>query len=136
MQKIYLRKSQLAYFRKKAKQSPLEIEAYLIGRTTKTKIVIEQFVYPKRYKIQTPSAVLWSDEDYNALLSKVKTQNKVLIGSIHSHPNWDNAMSETDYDSHIQNNYTTTGVCAIHDKGTWVRFWKPHSALPLRIVYY
>lgn len=135
--KVRVSKSALDYFRRKAREaSPLEIEAFLTGKVLSlNEVEILNFHYPKNYLSQTKDQVQWSTEEYDALKIKADANNLRIIGSIHSHPEWDAVMSSSDYSAYVTDQLIICGICSINNKKTRVRFWTPTSALPCRIVY-
>lgn len=134
--KVRLNKNQLNYFRFKARNSKLEIQAYLIGKVISPElVVVERFVYPKEYATQTTEEVQWWLDDYNLLKQSAEKENLRIIGDIHSHPSWDAVMSFQDYQAHIEDGHRICGLCSVNNKKTRVRFWIAESSLPCEIVY-
>lgn len=134
--KIRVNKSALDYFRKKARDTNLEIQAYLIGEVVSPALtVVEEFVYPKSYHTQTTCEVNWFFEEYEAVKRSAEERGKRIVGDIHSHPNWDAVMSPTDYESHIEEGFRVCGLCSTMGRKTRVRFWVTESALPLQVEY-
>jgi len=136
--KVRVNKNALDYFRRKAREaSPLEIEAYLTGRVLSlNEIEILNFHYPDSYLEQSKEHVQWSTEQMDALKVKADNLNLRILGSIHSHPNWDAVMSSTDYQAYVLDQLPICGICSVNEnKRTRVRFWTPTSALNLKIIY-
>lgn len=135
--KVRVSKNALNHFRRKAREAaPLEIEAFLTGKVLSLdEIEIVNFHYTKDYKIQSKDHVQWSIDAMDALKAKAEENNLRIIGSIHSHPNWDAVMSPSDYKAYVTEQLVLCGICSINEKKTRVRFWTPTSALPCRIVY-
>jgi proteasome lid subunit RPN8/RPN11 len=135
--RVRVSKNQLDHFRRKAREAaPLEIEAFLTGRVVSLdEIEIINFHYPKSYKIQTAQHVQWNTDDMDILKDKANTNNLRILGSIHSHPNWDAVMSPADYRAYVTDQLITCGICSVNRKRTRVRFWTPTSALPCKIIY-
>jgi proteasome lid subunit RPN8/RPN11 len=135
--KVRVSKGALDYFRRIARQAaPLEIEAFLTGKIISVdEVEILNFHYPKNYKIQTSGMVQWSTEDMDALKEKAEKSNLRIIGSIHSHPNWDAVMSTADYHAYVTDQLIVCGICSVYERKTRVRFWTPTSALPCKITY-
>lgn len=134
--KVKVKKSQLDYFRRLARKIPLEIEAYLIGKVVSpTLVVVDQFVYPKNYKIQTIDNVLWNDEEYGALATKTQERGLSIVGSIHSHINCLPLLSETDHKACVTGQLRIIGVCSVINNKTKVCFWTADSSLTCDLVY-
>jgi proteasome lid subunit RPN8/RPN11 len=135
--KIKVKKAALDYFRKKARESyPLEIQAYLVGNVLSIdEIEIADFKYTKQYAMQTHGGVCWYAEDVNRLKSQAETRGTQLIGDIHSHPDYDAVMSDTDYNSTITQAFSICGICSVWNNKTRVRFWTPTCSLPCDITY-
>jgi proteasome lid subunit RPN8/RPN11 len=135
--KVRVRKSALDHFRRLAREAaPFEIEAFFTGRIISVdEVEILNFHYAKNYKIQTNNLVQWSSEDMDALKKKAEDNNLRIIGSIHSHPNWDAVMSPADYRAYITDQLIICGICSVYNRKTRVRFWTPTSALPCKIIY-
>lgn len=134
--KVRVRKAQLDYFRAKARDTNLEIHAYLIGEVVSPSLtVIDEFAYPKEYETQTESCVRWYQDEYDKVKRSAEERGKRIVGDIHSHPNWDAVMSPTDYRSHIEEGHRVCGLCSTWKRKTRVRFWIAESALPCEIEY-
>ena len=136
--KVRVKQGALNHFRKKARESyPLEIHAYLLGNVKSiTEVEITDFRYPQSYNIQTGNNVQWTADEFSKLKERATESNKVIIGDIHSHPNWDAVMSEQDYKACILDSLVVCGICSLtKDKNTRVRFWTPTSSLPCEIIY-
>jgi proteasome lid subunit RPN8/RPN11 len=135
---VKVRKNQLDYFRKVAREDfPLEVEAYLIGSViSPTTVIIDKFVYTKKYAVQTVGTVQWSAKEFTKVEKLANKMNARVIGSIHSHPNCEDAVvSETDYNSHFTDGWRILGICLVRQEGTLVRFWVQETSLPCKIVY-
>lgn len=142
MTKVRVKKSALDYFRRLARKSPLEIQAYLVGTVVSpTLTVIDSFHYTKSYATQTESMVGWYVEDYNRVSMEAEKQGKRVLGSIHSHPRWDAVMSPADHEVCVITGARIMGICSVdnattnHRWRTRVRFWTTDSSLPCEIVY-
>lgn len=134
--KVRVRKAQLDYFRAKARDTNLEIQAYLIGEVVSPLLtVVEEFAYPKEYALQKPNEVCWYQHEYEEVKRSAEERGKRIVGDIHSHPNWDAVMSPTDYKAHIEEGYRVCGLCSTMGRKTRVRFWVAESALPCEIEY-
>lgn len=134
--KVRLKKGQLAYFRKLARESKNEIQAFLIGEiVNKNLIVIDEFAYPPQYAMQTPEKVQWYTADFEKVRQRAEERGKCIVGFIHSHPNWDAVLSPPDYDICIKDMHALCGIVSTHGRHTSVRFWVMDSALDCEIVY-
>jgi len=133
---VRVHRGQAAYFRRLARASSKEIQAYLVGHVVSPQLtVVDEFHYPKKYYVQTACEVRWFDEDYQAVKKAAEKRGKRIVGDCHSHPDWDAVLSPTDYRSHIEEGYRIAGICSIKHGRTRLRFWIAESALPLRIEY-
>lgn len=134
--KVKVDKNQLAYFRRLARSSPLEVHAYLVGEIVSPGFVkVDYFAYPAEYKLQTSESVQWYADELDTLRKRVISENLVVVGDIHSHPQWDAVMSPADHAGAIVDSLRICGVCSVYGQKTRVRFWVPDSALPCEIVY-
>lgn len=134
--KVKLNKSQLNYFRHLARNTNLEIQAYLIGKVLSPELtVIEHFAYTKKYYKQTEGTVSWFLEDFENVKKEAEEQGNTVVGSIHSHPNYWPVLSDSDYKSHIRDQYRISGICATMNRKTKVCFWINESCLPCKIIY-
>jgi proteasome lid subunit RPN8/RPN11 len=137
--KVRVKKSQLDYFRRLARQSEFEIQAYLVGYVASpTLTIVDSFAYTKEYAVQTSSRVGWSYSEYNRVSQEAEKQGRRIIGSIHSHPHWDAVMSEDDYVMCVTDGSRLCGICSTGNepgKRTRVRFWLLDSPLPCEIIY-
>lgn len=134
--KVKLDKNQLAYFRRLARNTPLEVHAYLVGQIMSPEYVrVDYFSYPTAYDMQTTAAVQWNTDEVDALRSKALSENRMIVGDIHSHPQWDAVMSPADYAGAITDALRLCGICSVYGRKTRVRFWVPDSALSCEIEY-
>lgn len=136
--KVRVKKGALNHFRKLAREAyPLEIQAYLAGTITSLDTVeITDFLYTSKYKLQNNNEVAWDDDEFHKVKDKIENEGKRILGDIHTHPNWDAVLSETDYESSVTQQLVICGICSV-DKGkkTRVRFWTPTSCLHCKIIY-
>lgn len=133
---VRVHKGQAAYFRRLARATKLEIQAYLVGHVVSPSLtVVDEFHYPKKYYSQTTCEVRWFDEDYQVVKKSAEARGKRVVGDCHSHNNWDAVLSPTDYRSHIEEGYRIAGICSIHEGRTRLRFWIAESALPCSVEY-
>ena len=134
--RIRVHRGQAAYFRKLARESAKEIQAYLVGEVVSPELtVVEKFAYTKKYAAQTPGVVQWYAEDYDKVKREAEEHGKRIIGDVHSHPNWDAVMSPSDYKAHIEEGFRVSGICSVTGRKTRLRFWVSDSALPVKIEY-
>lgn len=134
--KVRLDKGHLDYFRKLARQSPLEIQAYLIGEVVSpTLTVIDSFEYTQKYGTQTETEVAWFTSEYERVARKAEERGKRIVGDIHTHPGAECLLSEDDYKAAISIGTRVSGICSIFSGKTSVRFWVMDCALPCEIVY-
>lgn len=134
--RVRVNKHQLDYFRSKARETHLEIQAYLIGEVISPELtVVEAFAYTSSYATQKPNEVRWYQDEYNAVKRSAEERGKRIVGDIHSHPNWDAVMSLTDYRAHVEDGLRICGICSTMGRKTRVRFWIAESALPAEIEW-
>lgn len=134
--RVKLKKSQLDRFRMLARNSPNEIQAFLIGEViSPTLTVIDSFEYPREYEFSTPDGVQWRTVDYARVQAKADALGKRVIGQMHSHPDWDAVLSPQDYDFTITYGYRVCGICSTSERKTRPRFWVMDSALECIIDY-
>jgi len=134
--KVKVSRNALNYFRKLARSTDKEIEAYLIGEVVSPQLtVIHRFVYTKKYEKQTTDEVKWFDKETDALKLEAGEQKLAVVGSIHSHPNYWPIVSATDHIAHVTDQMRIMGVCATMKRKTMVCFWVTESCLPCEIIY-
>lgn len=134
--KVRLSKGQLDYCRKLSRESANEIQAFLIGEVVSPNlIVIDEFVYPKKYALQRPNTCGWYLDEYQEVKAKAEERGRRVVGFIHSHPEWDAVVSPDDYKICITDMHRVCGIVSIYSGKTRVRFWVMDSALPCEIVY-
>lgn len=135
--KVRVSKNALNYFRQLARQTPdKEIQAYIAGFVNNiNEIEITDFLYTKKYAIQTSCTVAWFQEDYDKLKERVEKEGKRIIGNIHTHPNYDAVLSEQDFTNCVTEQFVVVGLVSIRNNKTRARFWTPTSALPCKIIY-
>jgi proteasome lid subunit RPN8/RPN11 len=132
---VRVSKHALDYFRKKARDCPFEVQAYLIGEVKYPNYTITSFEHPKEYHLQTENNVQPSGEAYSKVKEKAYLEGRRIIGDIHSHPDWDAVMSPTDYEAGISDGLQICGIVSVRGRKTKVRFWQANSALPCEIKY-
>lgn len=136
MNKVKLYKGHLDYFRKLARQTPLEILAYLIGSVKSPMLtVVDSFEYTKAYGKQDAWNVAWTIQEYDRVAKKAEERGKRIIGFIHSHPSWDAVLSSADYEICVTEGSRLCGIVSTDKRKTRVRFWTMESSLPCKIIY-
>lgn len=131
---VKVSEGQLRHFRSLARDSDLEIMAYLIGEVVDGDTVeIDSFEYTKEYGIQRTNAVSWYEHEYERVKQKAEKRGRRIIGYIHSHPNWDTVMSTDDLEHCVMNGLRICGIVSTNSRKTIVRFWVTDSPLPCKI---
>ena len=134
--KIKLKKTALDRFRKIARSTKLEVQAYLVGTIVSPFLVtVDYLAYPKVYGFQTKCGVAWTSEEYNELKRKAEYEGKSIVGDIHSHPAWFPIKSPQDHKAQIQEQLRVCGICSVFGKKTTVAFWLADSSLPLEVIH-
>lgn len=134
--KVKVKKSKLDYFRRLARSSALEVEAYLVGKViSPTLVVVDRFAYTKNYKHQEIDAVQWHDNELAEISNKAQEEELAVIGSIHSHINCMPVLSETDHTACVTGQLRVIGVCSVINGKTKVYFWTADSSLACDIIY-
>ena len=132
---VRVSKHALDYFRKKARDCPYEVQAYLIGEVKYPNYIVTSFEHPKEYELQTENNVQPSGEEYTKVKEKAYLEGRRIIGDIHSHPDWDAVMSPTDYEACMSDGLQICGIVSVRGRKTKVRFWQANSALPCEVKY-
>jgi len=132
---VQIRRNQLNYFRSKARDSELEIEALLVGSVVGGTVTVNSIEYTKSYAAQTTASVMWHEDEYKRVKEKAEARGLSIIGDIHSHPNWDAAPSPDDYGALLTMGHSILGICCTHERKTKVRFWVANSCLCASIIY-
>jgi len=136
---VRLYKSQLDYFRRKARNNPNEIYAVLVGRhASKSELEIHYFIHPKAhdYEKATPTEVTVSADFLIECEEDAREHSLKVVGSIHSHPNWPPILSPTDHAGHIESGDRVSGVVEVTKGRTRVAFWRHDSSLRCTIKYW
>lgn len=134
--RVRVKKSQLDYFRKLARNTDLEIQAYLVGKVVSPELtIIDKFVYTKKYSEQSATGVNWYQVDLDKVTKYAESKGLKVVGDIHSHPNYWPILSEKDYKGHVNQGQRISGICAIMNRKTKVCFWVVESALPCFLEY-
>lgn len=133
---VHISKSALDYFRSKARESALEIHAYLIGEVRyPNKFVITSVEHARQYGLQTASNVAPAGEEWNRVNRQADEEGRRIIGDIHSHPDEDPVMSPSDYQACVMDGTEICGIVSVRGRKTKVRFWHVNSALPCEVSY-
>lgn len=133
---VRIPKGKLDYFRKLARNTDKEIQAYLVGKVINPELtVVENICYTNNYASQTPTEVQWYLADYNKIKERAEEKGKRIVGDIHSHPNWWPVLSPDDLESHITEGHRISGVCSVTNGKTHIFFWIQESSLPCIIEY-
>lgn len=134
---VKLKKAQLDYFRDLARESKLEIQAYLVGKVlSPTQVIVDSFEYTRDYGTQTASTVAWKTPEYDRVVKDADRRAMRVVGDIHSHPDRDSAvMSEADHKQLIVDGFRIAGICAVSGRRTRVKFWVAESSLPCEIIH-
>lgn len=133
---VRIRKGQLDRFRRVARDSRLEVLAFLIGEVVSPQLtVIDSIEYAPEYGYQTRTSVSWYVRDYERVKHRAEERGKRIVGFIHSHPRWDAVMSAADYRFCQAHDYRVCGIVSTHRRKTRARFWVMDSALPCEVVY-
>ena len=133
MCKVQLTKNHLDVFRRMARESPLEIQAYLIGEVVSpTLVVIDHFEYTTEYGIQEKNKVAWYRSEHDRVRREAEERGRRIVGNIHSHPNWDAVMSPEDFNACIADGMRICGIVSTDKRNTRPRFWVMDSPVPDR----
>lgn len=134
--KIKVPRGAEAYFRKLARDSKNETLAYLIGVVkSPTLVVVDAFRYPDEFKEQTPCGVQATNVAEERIQAWATERKQMIVGTIHSHPNWDAVLSPDDHKGHIEQCHRISGVCAVKERRTRVRYWVAESSLACEVQY-
>jgi len=137
MTKIRVKLGQMNYFRARARSAaPLEIQAYLIGVVTSPELtIVRAFAYARQYEKQETGTVSWTNEEFERVKKSAEKGGMVVVGDIHSHPNYWPVLSPHDHAMHIVAQHRVSGVYAFMERKSTVCFWSHDSALPMGIEY-
>jgi proteasome lid subunit RPN8/RPN11 len=133
---VHVSKTALDYFRKKARNSPYEIQAYLLGDVHyPNHINVTSIEHAREYAEQTKGCVQPSGEEFDRVKKLAQFQGHRLVGDIHSHPNEDPIMSPSDYRAAVIDGLPVIGIVGVRKRKTQVVFWIAGSPLPCDIDY-
>lgn len=133
---VHLSKAALDYFRKKARDCPYEIQAYLVGDVYyPNQINVTSIEHAREYNIQTKDGVQPTGEEFDRVKSLAAYQGHRIVGDIHSHPNEDPIMSPRDYQACIEDGLHVAGIVGVRGRKTKVLFWLAGSPLPCEVEY-
>ena len=133
--KVSIRKNQLDYFRKKARATPLEIYACLVGKMVGSTVKVVRVEYPE-LALQTPVSVAPTAVGYNDIRDRALEEDLRVVGTLHSHPNYLPVLSKDDFAGHLQDGDLVTGIVEVTNRKTRVAFWCVGSPLPCEIEHY
>jgi proteasome lid subunit RPN8/RPN11 len=71
----------------------------------------------------------------NEIKAWAEKRGRMIVGTIHSHPNWDAVLSPGDHKTHVQACHRITGLCSVLGNKTRVRYWVAESALHCKIEW-
>jgi proteasome lid subunit RPN8/RPN11 len=133
---VRLHKTQLDYFRRKARHNPNEIYAELLGNVISSKlIVVHKIAYPALDE-STPSGLTVNVQSIEDILDDAKDNDWVSVGGIHSHPNWSPVLSETDHKQFTVHGHKLVAIVEVTGRKTRVVFWQDGTPLPCEIEYF
>lgn len=129
-----MKKSQLDYFRRLARENKNEILAFLVGRVSDSLVVVHRFDYPVLLT-QTACEVDPTLESQHAIEQTAIADHLTVVGTIHSHPEYIPVLSPTDYADHVRLDHSVSGVCSVFGRKTQCLFWTAESSLALKVEY-
>lgn len=134
--KIKIKRGAELYFRKRARASNTEELAYLMGEVVSPTFVrVDYFRYPSGYKIKTHNNVQDSDASETEAKAWADKHKCRIVGTIHSHPDWEAILSPADHKGHIEECHKISAVCAVRNGRTRVLYWVAESSLPCAVEY-
>lgn len=132
---VYVSKSQLAYFRGKARKTKNEIYGMLLGtRKSANSVHVKHIIYP-RLAVSDPFTCCPDAESYIVIQSEANRDGLIVLGSIHSHPGAPAYMSPGDLKSHLLEGDIISGIVEIVAGRTRVSFWQHNTPVPAEIEY-
>jgi proteasome lid subunit RPN8/RPN11 len=125
----------MEYFRKKARKSPVEIFAVLVGlRLAPNLLEVHEINYPKIDRA-TKDEVVAEFGSFQEIYDTAAEDGYKVLGSMHSHIEWTPELSRYDYKNHVAQNDLITGICSIIGRKTFINFWVRNSPLPCTVEY-
>lgn len=132
---VAIRRGPLNYFRRKARATPNEIMAILIGKNVGgQRVEIYQLAYPE-LKVSTPMEVEAEEWSVDDIFAAAEADGLWVVGSIHTHPGGPQYMSRFDLKSHIECEDKVSGICEVRNRRTHVAFWIDSKPIPCKIEY-
>lgn len=136
MNTVRIRKSQLDYFRRLARDCPYEMQAYLIGEVRSPKLtIVSSIEYCTEYDTQTKANVAWTGLEWSRVKRLAEERGERIVGDIHTHLDWDAVMSPSDYEGAVTDGLHICGIVSVEKRRTRVRFWNVHSSLPIEVEH-
>lgn len=133
---VIISKHALDYFRRKARDCPYEVQAYLIGEVRyPNQFVITSIEHAREYEVQTKDCVQPTGAEFARVKALAEEQGRRIVGDLHSHPNWDAVMSPQDHKACLEDGLQICGIVSTNKRRTRVRFWQANSSLPCGIKY-
>jgi proteasome lid subunit RPN8/RPN11 len=135
--KVKIKRGAEAHFRKLARNSAKEVIAYLIGEVVSPSLVrVDHWKYPTAFKVQTKGEVQVTQPAENDIKAWADSKKLMIVGTIHSHPQWEAVLSYDDHKGHIEQCHRVSGVCAVRrNRRTRILYWVAESSLPCEVVY-
>lgn len=132
---MYIKKAQLDYFRAKARSTPNEIYACLVGKHIGgASTSVYYIAYPK-LELSAPCIVRADVQDLEQIESDAASDGLSIVGNIHSHPNYVTELSPHDHKNLFYGKEKIVGVVGIVGRRTFVTFWQSESSLPCKVEY-
>jgi len=134
--KIKVKRGAEAHFRKQALHSTTEEMAYLIGEVVSPTLVrVDHWRYPDEFKLKDQKNVQATQAAEDRIKVWTEKHKRMIVGTIHSHPNWEAVLSPDDHKGHIEQCHRVSGVCAVRNNRTRVLYWIAESSLPCEVEY-
>lgn len=130
--------SRKAYFVKKARQCyPNETLAYLVGKQVHNGLIEVHWFYYPELVIATYDALETTDEAPAEAELFAKEKNMVIVGDIHTHPDYPPIMSKTDHHDHRCNENKITAILEVPETGrTRLAIWRDKTPRPCDVEYF
>lgn len=133
---VHVSKAALDYFRKRARDCPYEIQAYLLGDVYHNHhINITSIEHAREYDIQDKGHVAPTGAEFDRIKQLAIEQGHLIIGDIHSHPDEDPIMSPSDYRACLEDNMRICAIVGVRKRRTKVFFWQAGSPLPCEVEH-